>query len=92
MERRMRECDTVFFLDLPSKDCLSAVRDRKGKPRPDMAWINAPETDDLEFTEFIKSYNAVHRPYVIELLEKYKDKNIIIFRSRAEADDYLNEI
>ncbi len=92
MERRMRECDTVFFLDLPSEDCLAAVHERKGKPRLDMAWRNAPETDDPEFVEFIKSYNAMHRPYVLELLEKYKDKNIIILHSREEANNFLDSI
>ena len=29
-------------------------------------------------------------PQIYELLEKYqKDKNVIIFKSRKEADDYL---
>jgi hypothetical protein len=83
----MEACDTVIFLDYPVEVCISGVEERRGKPRPDMPWI---ETDpDLEFIEFIKKYNQESRPKVIELLEKYKEKNIIIFKSRAEADEYL---
>ena len=87
LELRMEACDTVIFLDYPAAVCLAGVEERRGKPRPDMPWV---ETEpDLEFIEFIKKYNEESRPKVIELLEKYKEKNIIIFKSRAEADEYL---
>ncbi len=87
LEVRMEACDTVIFLDYPVEVCIAGVEERRGKPRPDMPWI---ETEpDLEFIEFIKKYNEESRPKVIELLEKYKEKNIIIFKSRAEADEYL---
>ena len=87
LEIRMEVCDTVIFLDYPVEVCIAGVEERRGKPRPDMPWV---ETEpDLEFIEFIKKYNEESRPKVIELLEKYKEKNIIIFKSRAEADEYL---
>jgi hypothetical protein len=55
-----------------------------------MPWV---ETEpDLKFIEFIKKYNEESRPKVIELLEKYKEKNIIIFKSRSEADDFLRRL
>ena len=83
----MEACDTVIFLDYPVEVCISGVEESRGKPRADMPWV---ETEpDLEFIEFIKKYNEESRPKVIELLEKYKEKNIIIFKSRAEADEYL---
>ena len=56
-----------------------------------MPWINT-ENDDTEFIEFIKNYNSQSRPNVIELLDKYSDKNIHIFKSREEADVFLNQI
>ena len=31
MELRMRECDTVIFLDYPTEICLSGIKERKGK-------------------------------------------------------------
>ena len=87
LEIRMEACDTVIFLDYPVEVCISGVEERRGKPRADMPWV---ETEpDLEFIEFIKKYNEESRPKVIELLEKYREKNIIIFKSRAEADEYL---
>ena len=87
MELRMAACDTVIFLDYPLDVCLDGIRERRGKPRSDMPWIETEE--DTEFIEFIKNYNEQQRPEVLELLEKYRDKNIVIFKSREEADEFL---
>ena len=89
MELRMSACDTVIFLDYPLDVCLSGVRERRGKPRPDMPWIESDE--DAEFIEFVKGYNDSQKPKVVELLEKYCDKNIIILRGREQAAAFLNE-
>ena len=88
MELRMAACDTVIFLDYPLEVCLDGIRERRGKPRSDMPWIETEE--DAEFIEFIKSYNEQQKPKVLELIKKYADKNIIIFKSREEADAFLN--
>ena len=88
MEMRLAACDTVFFLDYPEEVCLDGVRQRRGKPRDDMPWIENEE--DAEFIEFIKGYNEKQRPCVLQLLEKYRNKDIFVFRKRAEADDFLN--
>ena len=88
MELRMAECDTVIFLDYPLEVCLGGIKERRGKPRRDMPWIETEE--DVEFIEFIKSYNEQQKPKVLELLEKYSDKNIVIFKSREQADAFLN--
>ena len=88
MEMRMAACDTVIFLDYPLDVCLDGIKERRGKPRSDMPWIETEE--DAEFIEFIKSYNEQQKPKVIELFEKYSDKNIIILESREQADAFLN--
>ena len=88
MELRMVACDTVVFLDYPVSVCLDGIKERRGKPRSDMPWIETEE--DAEFIEFIKNYNEQQKPKVLELLEKYSDKNIIILKSREEADSFLN--
>ena len=88
MELRMAACDTVIFLDYPLDVCLDGIKERRGKPRSDMPWIETEE--DAEFIEFIKNYNEQQMPKVIELLEKYSDKNIVIFKSREQADAFLN--
>ena len=88
MDLRMAECDTVIFLDYPLDVCLDGIKERRGKPRSDMPWIETEE--DAEFIEFIKNYDEQQKPKVLELLEKYSDKNIIIWGSREQADAFLN--
>ena len=88
MELRMAACDTVIFLDYPLDICLDGIKERRGKPRSDMPWIETEE--DAEFIEFIKNYNEQQKPKVLELLEKYSDKNIVVFKSREQADAFLN--
>ena len=90
MELRLQECDTIIFLDYSLEVCLNGVRERRGKARSDMPWIETEE--DVEFIEFIKNYNSQSRPQVIELLDKYSHKNIFIFINRSEADEFLNLI
>lgn len=91
MEMRMKACDTVIFLDYPLDICLEGVRRRKGKPRSDMPWVESGE-DDGEFIEFIKSFGSQTRPVVLALLGKYSHKDIRIFSTRADAQEFLNEI
>lgn len=90
MEMRLRECDTVFFLDYPTEVCLSGIESRKGKPRPDMPWVE--EETDEEFIAVVRSFGTVKRPDVLRLLEQYSDRNIIIFKSREESDRYLERL
>jgi adenylate kinase family enzyme len=90
MEMRMRRCDTVFFLDYPTDICLDGIRERRGKERSDMPWMENRE--DEEFVEFIKNYTQQNRPEVIELLKKYSCKNIFIFSNRSEADEFLMKL
>ena len=89
MDMRMAACDTVIFLDYPLEVCLNGIKERRGKPRSDMPWIETEE--DAEFIEFINNYNKQQKPKVLELLEKYSDKNIIVLSSREQADAILNK-
>ncbi len=90
MELRMAACDTVIFLDYPLDVCLDGIKERRGKPRSDMPWIETEE--DAEFIEFIKNYNEQQKPKVLQLLKKYSHKNIIIFESREKADEFLSRL
>lgn len=87
LETRLKECDTVFLLDFPLDVCLSSARSRIGKKREDMPWIES-EFDD-EFKQWIIDFPQKQLPQIYELLNKYPKKNLIIFKSRKEADDYL---
>ena len=90
MEARMAACDTVFFLDYDPAVCLAGIRERQGKPRADMPWIETE--DDEEFLAFVREYNEKSRPDVLALLEKYQEKQIVVFRTRDEADSFLKDL
>ncbi len=91
MELRLQAADTVFFLDLPTEVCLAGITARKGKPRPDMPWVEYGKSDE-EFVTFIKEYNTSSRPRVLQLLEQYRDRKVVIFHTHQEIDAYLCEI
>lgn len=91
IEMRLKECDTVFLFDLPTDVCIQGAIKRIGKGRYDLPWI---ETElDPEFKRFIEDFPKDTLPYIYELLEKYKDeKQVIIFKSREEADVYIKDV
>ena len=91
MELRLQECDTVVFLDYPLDVCLEGIKERRGKKRSDMPWIETDEAD-TEFVEFIKNYNSQCRPPVMELLDRYSYKNIYVFVNRTEANEFLSQL
>lgn len=88
MEERIIQCETVFFLDYTVDVCLQGVKARLGKERADMPCIELNE--DKELIEFIKNYETNNRPRVMELLEKYNYKEIVIFNSREESSKYIS--
>ena len=91
LEMRLKECDTVFFLNIPTEICLQGAKSRIGKKRIDLPWL---ETEfDEEFRQWICGYPEKQLPEIIGLLQKYgKDKQVIIFKSREEADKYLKTV
>lgn len=91
IEILLKECDTVFLFDLPTDVCLQGAAERVGKGRHEMPWI---ETEfDPEFRRFIEDFPKDTLPYIYKLLEKYnKDKEIIIFHSRKEADKFIERL
>lgn len=92
MELRIQSCDTIFFLDYPLEVCLAGIKERRGKPRSDMPWQEKSDEEDFEFLDFVKNYNLKNRPQVIELLDRYSDKKIYVFKNRNEANDFLKII
>lgn len=88
LEIRLKECDTVFLLDFPLEDCLLGAESRIGTKREDLPWIE--EKFDEEFKQVIIDFPKKKLPQIYELIEKYKtNKNIIIFKTREEADNYI---
>lgn len=91
LELRLKQCDTVFFLDFPLEVCLSGVEFRIGKKREDMPWV---ETEfDSDFKQWIHDFSKDQLPEIYTLLEKYRtDKNIVIFKTRNEMEQYVSSL
>ncbi|HIQ75280.1 MAG TPA: adenylate kinase [Candidatus Cottocaccamicrobium excrementipullorum] len=88
LERRLKACDTVFFLDYPLEVCLSGAASRIGKKREDMPWVE--EEFDEEFRQWIIDFPRDQLPFIDKKLEQYRSKReIILFKSRQEAEYYL---
>jgi adenylate kinase family enzyme len=90
LEWRISACDLLVFLDYPAEVCLEGVRARRGQKRSDMPWVE--EGDDEEFLEFIRAFETESRPRILELIGKYPDKAVVTFRTREEADRYLDTL
>lgn len=69
---------------------MSGIQERVGIERSDMPWTEAQLDPELE--EEVRKYRAEKRPVVLELLEKYKEKEIHIFRNREETAAWLKEL
>ena len=89
-EPRFVRCDTVIFLDYAEDVCMEGIIDRVGKVRPDIPW--SEDRLDPELVEMVRSYRTEKRPKVYELIEKYPDKTVHIFRTREEAETWLSEL
>ena len=89
-EVRLRACDTAIFLDYPEAVCMAGIVARVGQNRPDMPWTEP--TLDPELVALVQNYARDNRPLICALLEKYPDKQALVFTSREEADRWLEQI
>ena len=87
---RIRAADTVIFLDYPEAVCMDGIRARVGQPRPDMPWKES--TLDPELVALVQNYCRDNRPALLALLQKYPEKQTLIFPSRQEADRWLSRL
>ena len=90
LEMRVKECDTVFFLDLPTEVCVEGITARVGTEREDMPWVE--KTVDDEFLQFVLDFEKDSKPHILQTLENYPHKNVVVFRSRKEMDVYLDNV
>ena len=89
-EVRVRAADTVIFLDYPEEVCMAGIRARVGKPRPDIPWTES--TLDPELVAQVQNYARDNRPHILSLLQKYPEKQALIFTSRQETDRWLSDL
>lgn len=87
LEKRMAACDTVFFLDMPVEKCVDGIKARIGIKRDDMPWVENGVDD--EFLKFVLDFEKDSKPHIMQLLEKYGQKNRFVFRSHEEIEEYF---
>lgn len=87
LEMRIKECDLIFFFDMPVDVCLNGIKNRKN--RTEMP-CDLPVND--EFISFVKNFGTDTKPIILEHLNKFPDKKVVTFNSHKEADDYLEKI
>lgn len=92
LEWRLSKCDTVILFDLPTEICLAGAKARIGKKREDLPWVETEKDLQDGFEQAIMEFRKKKRPEIMQLLEKYSDKEIIIFNCREDADRYLEEL
>ena len=91
LERRIAAADTVFLFDLPTQICLDGAVERIGKKRVDMPWVDTELDPNLKSE--IEAFRDKNLPIIYELLQAYKEgRNFVVFKSREEADGYIEEI
>ena len=87
---RIQMCDTVFLLDYPAgKYAWKGAKSRIGKEREDLPWKET--VFDEEFRQWILDFSRDQLPVIYELLKKYKEKKIIVFRAREGSWEIFEE-
>ena len=95
---RLKECDTVFYFDLPTISCLwgstKRVIQNYGKTRDDMGGY-CPEYFDKHKWELylsILKFNKQNRERYYKMLSEEKDKKIIIFKNKNDIRKFLKTL
>ena len=87
-ETRFIACDTVIFLDFSAEDCMKGIRERVGQSRPDIPW--AESQPDPELLDLVSNYHRDNCPKLYSLIEKYSDRQVLIFRTRSQSQEWLS--
>lgn len=88
VELRMARCDTVFLFDLPAEVCIQGAKQRVGKERSDLPWVDTELDPNLR--REIEEFPQKHLPELYTLIRKYgREKQVVVFRTRKEAEEYL---
>lgn len=96
LKERIKKSDAVFFLDLNKWHCRWNVLKRywkhRGQTRPDMA-DGCAERFNWGFLKGNFQSYPHNRPKLISALrEAGNEKNIVIFRTQEEVNDFLNKL
>ncbi len=93
LEERVKCADKIIFLDYSTITFLKGIFRRLiknyGKEKPDMP--GCKEKFDISFILYVATYNKRRRKYIIEILNRYKQKDIYIFKNQKQLAQWLTE-
>jgi len=96
LDLRIREADTIIFLDYPTHVCLFRVIKRRieynGVTRPDMA-KDCKEKIDAEFIKWILDFRRKNRSQILSRLGNFEgEKQIYVFNGPKELESFVNTL
>ncbi len=95
IKMRLSYCDTVIYLDYPTRvsffGAMKRVIKNYGRVREDMGG-NCKEKFDPAFFWFIATFNMKNRKKYHRMLRDCGEKNIVILKSRRDADKFIANI
>ena len=94
MEMRFQAADLILFFDISRLQCVYSVWKRHGHKRVDLPDY-LEEKRDKKFYQLLKwtwDFPKKRRPGLLSIFEKYQDKTILTFRTRKEAEAFIEEV
>ena len=89
--RLQRGVDTVFFLDLPLDACLSGIKQRLGKRKDDLPFVDTAG-DSEELIDSVMKFERETKPLILTSLGKHPEIRLVRFTTRDEVDSYLTSL
>lgn len=94
LEERIKRADKVIFLDYSTITFLKGIFKRLfknyGKEKPDMP--GCKERFDLSFIFYVATYNLRRRKYIVEILNKYPEKDIMYFKKQKDLNSWVEKL
>lgn len=94
-ELRFPRADTIIYFDYPRRISVWRTLKRRVQYRNTLR-LEMPagwkEKISPKFMKFVWNFNKTERPMIYELIQRQKDKNIVILKSAAETRKYLESV
>ena len=94
LEIRVKSADLIIFLDYSTfaklKGVITRYLEAPNKEKPDIPGCR--ERIDWKFIKWIRNWNKTRRKFIIDVLERNKNKEIIIFKNRRQLNNWYKNI
>lgn len=92
LPERLKNCDTVIYLDFNRITCIMGVLKRVfsglGKVRPDMG-EGCPERFDWSFLVWVWNFNKKNRAQTYQLLSEAEHAEVHVLKNRKQVNRFL---